>query len=84
MFFNNVAGRNGVFLIQNMFPTFENYIQEEYCRNGKTVKVAIPLQKEILEKARNTIALAKKGIVATYTNLLEFIKEIKSEIKRKS
>ena len=83
VFFNNVAGRNGVFLIQNMFPTIERYIQEEYCRKGKRVKVAIPLQKEILEKARNTIALANKGIVATYTNLPEFIKDIKDEIRRK-
>ena len=36
-----------------------------------------------VNNTRNTIALANKGIVATYTNLPEFIKDIKDEIRRK-
>jgi len=84
IFFNNIAGIKGVFLIQNMFPTREAYIQKEYHRRGEEVKVAMPIQREILEKARTAIALASKGVVATYTNLPEFIKDIKNEIKDSS
>lgn len=80
VFFNNIAGIKGVFLIQNIFPTTESYVQEEYLRRGQEIRVSKIIQREILEKAKNVIALANRGIVATYTNLPEFIKEIEMEI----
>ena len=80
VFFNNIAGIKGVFLIQNIFPTTEIYVQEEYLRKGQEIKVSKIIQREILEKAKNVLALSNRGIVATYTNLPEFIKEIKQEI----
>lgn len=81
IFFKNIAGIKGVFLIQNMFPTIEKYVQEEYFRKGQEIKVPVPIKKEILQKARTVIALANKGIVSTYTNLPKFIKDIKLEIE---
>ena len=75
-----IAGIKGVFLIQNIFPTTESYVQEEYLRRGQEIRVSKIIQREILEKAKNVIALANRGIVATYTNLPEFIKEIEMEI----
>ena len=80
IFFNNIAGIKGVFLIQNMFPTTEKYVQEEYFRRGQEIKVPVTIQKEILEKARTAIVLARRGVIATYTNLPQFIEEIKLEI----
>ena len=80
VFFNNIAGIKGVFLIQNIFPTCKIYVQQEYLRRGQKIKVSKVIQREILDKAKDVIALANKGIVATYTNLPEFIKEIEQEI----
>ena len=81
VFFNNIAGMKGVFLIQNIFPTTEIYVQEEYLRRGQPIKVHKVIQKEIIEKAKNVIALDRRGINATYTYLPEFIKDIEDEIK---
>lgn len=83
VFFNNIAGMRGVFLIQNIFPTIDKYVQEEYLRRGQKIKVSNVLQREILEKSKNVIALANQGIVATYTNLPSFINDIKYEINYK-
>ena len=80
VFFNNIAGIKGVFLIQNIFPTCKIYVQQEYLRRRKKIKVSKVIQREILDKAKDVIALANRGIVATYTNLPEFIKEIEQEI----
>ena len=33
VFFENIAGKRGVFLIQNMFPTLENYVIGIYKTN---------------------------------------------------
>ena len=81
IFFKNIAGIKGVFLIQNMFPTIEKYVQEEYFRKGQEIKIPLLIEKEILKKARTAIALAKKGVSSTYTDLPEFIKDIKYEIE---
>ena len=80
MFFDNVAGIKGVFLIQNIFPTREQYVESEYLRKGQTIKVHKKIQKEILVKSKDVIALARRGINATYTFLPEFIKDIEKEI----
>ncbi len=83
VFCNNIAGSKGVFLIQNMFPTAEEYVQAEYLRKGQEIKIPKTVQQEILEKAKNVIALANREIVATYTNLPAFIKDIEYEISSK-
>ena len=51
-----------------------------FCFKDNKNKVSKIIQREILEKAKNVLALSNRGIVATYTNLPEFIKEIKQEI----
>ncbi len=80
VFFDNIVGIKGVFLIQNMFPTTKQYIQEEYYRRGQEVKVPKNIRREILQKAKTMIAFASRGVNTTYTNLPEFMKEIRSEI----
>ena len=67
-------------IFQNIFPTIETYVQEEYLRRGQEIKVSKIIQREILDKSKNVIALANRWIIATYTNLPEFIKEIEQEI----
>lgn len=79
VFTRNLAGKKAVFLIQNMFPTLEKYIEQEYKKAGISIKVPKSVREEIDIKTRDIFALTNKGIVATFTNLPEFIKDIKKE-----
>lgn len=79
VFARNIAGKKAVFLIQNMFPTLEEYIEEEYKKAGISIKVPKAVKDEIDRKTRDIFALTNKGIIATFTNLPEFIKDIKKE-----
>ncbi len=79
VFARNLAGKKAVFLIQNMFPTLEKYIEQEYKKAGISIKVPKAVKEEINKKTRDIFALTNKGIVATFTNLPEFIKDIIKE-----
>ena len=83
VFARNVGGKKAVFLIQNMFPTLEKYIDREYTRQGMTIKIPKSVKKEIGKKARNIFMLTNKGVKATFTNLPEFIKDIENELETK-
>ena len=80
VFARNLAGKRAVFLIQNMFPTLEKYIEQEYKKSGKSIKVPKAVKDEIDKKTRDIFMLTNKGIIATFTNLPEFIKDIKKEL----
>ena len=47
----------------------------------KSVKVPEAVKDEIDRKTRDIFTYTNKGIVATFTNLPEFIKDIKEELK---
>ena len=83
VFARNLAGKKAVFLIQNMFPTLEKYIEQEYKKAGISIKVPKAVKEEIDRKTRDIFALTNKGIIATFTNLPEFIKDVKKEKVRK-
>ena len=42
----------------------------------------IPIKEEIDKKTRDIFALTNRGIIATFTNLPEFINDIKNEYKK--
>ena len=75
----NYRGRKQAFLIQNMFPTLEKYIEQEYKKAGISIKVPKAVTEEIDKKTRDIFALTNRGIVATFTNLPEFLRDIKVE-----
>lgn len=74
--FGIVKDEHAVFLIQNMFPTTEEYIEEKYQVKKNDVTISKPLQREIVEKAENILQLETKGIHVAFSNLLEFKKEL--------
>ena len=80
VFARNLAGKKAVFLIQNMFPTIKKYIEQEYRKAGISIKVPKSVKEEVDRKTRDIFALTNKGIIATFTNLPEFIKDIKKEL----
>lgn len=84
VFFNNIAGKKTVFLLQNIFPTLEKYVKEKYIKKEKDVKVPIHIQQSILKKAKDIIRLSRAGMTVTFTNLPNFILDIENELENSS
>lgn len=61
-------GKESVFLIQDMFPITENYIEREYTINGNHLRVTSEhAAKTINRKAKKVLSLLKRGIKFTPT-----------------
>lgn len=73
--FGKVLGKEKTFLIQNIFPTTELYIESKYQNKMQDVEITESLKKEIIETSMNVIKLAKKGINIPFYDILE-MKEI--------
>lgn len=61
--FGNVLGRKSAFLIQNMFPTTEEYFESQYVnsKDGVPVRVDGAFEKEIKKSAQRVIVLVHNG-----------------------
>lgn len=79
--FGIVKEEKAVFLVQNMFPTTVNYINEKYKVKNNDITISKPLQKEIIEKAEDILRLELRGVHVAFSNLLEFKQEVLDNIK---
>ena len=63
IYFANVLGQERAFLIQNMFPIVEEYIDDEYIQHPYNTPVMINelAAKELIEKFKKVLALVKNG-----------------------
>ena len=61
--------QNAAFLIQNMFPVTENYIDHIHTKNGNPVPVKRELQRVIRKNVKSFLALNKKGVKVTFTDI---------------
>lgn len=57
--FGDVLGVRKAFLIQNMFPVTKEFILNEYLSNNESVRIATPLEEEIIIKAKKVLALSR-------------------------
>lgn len=60
--FGDVLGKEKVFLIQNIFPTTKQFIENKYKSRNIDVKISEKLKNEVIQKFREVIKLAKKDI----------------------
>lgn len=60
--FGNVANTYSAFLIQNMFPVTEEYIESQYIKNKVAIKLSNKLQTEIINKAIKVLNLYNHGM----------------------
>lgn len=72
--FGNVLGKKKAFLIQNIFPTTEKYIESKYQNKMQDVEITEVLKREIIQVSMNVIKLAKKGINIPFYNIIEMEK----------
>ncbi len=59
--FGYVEGEKKAFLIQNMFPTTEQYVIQKYVKQNRDVIVNEKFNKELQTKANKVLNLVKKG-----------------------
>lgn len=62
-------GQDAAFLIQNMFPVTEEYIDHIHTRNGNPVPVNRELQKVIRKNVKKLLVLNDRGIKVTFTDI---------------
>ena len=76
--FGKVLGREKAFLIQNICPIIPEYIKNEYIDRvaNVPVRVALSLEKELIEKAKKVIALHRNGIKLIFPDILEIEEEL--------
>ena len=69
--FGRVLGKERAFLIQNIFPTTEKYIESKYKNKEQDVEITKALKQEIIETSIKVIKLAKRGITIPFYNIIE-------------
>ena len=56
------GGKENAFLIQNMFPITEKYVDHEHTIGGKSVKIHSSLSESIISNAKEVLALHRRGV----------------------
>ena len=69
--FGNVLGKKAVFLIQNIFPTIEAYIEEKYTNSNKDVEIPTIVKDEIIRTSFRVVRLAEAGTNIPFYNIIE-------------
>lgn len=74
--------KENVFLIQNMFPILEEYIESKYMYQNKPIEITYSLQQEIETKANKILSLVRRGYSnLVFTNILEIEKQLLKDTK---
>lgn len=61
IYFSKVKGKECAFLIQNMCPVTEKYIESKYAVANKPIHVEYTFQKTLVKSAQRVLNLAKSG-----------------------
>jgi len=75
-----LLGRDCAFLIQNMFPITEKFIESQYIQKSNNVPVRIEnnIASEIIIKFKNVLALTRKGAKGlVFPNIIEIENKLK-------
>lgn len=70
-----IVGREQAILIQNAFPTLEKYIQSRHTVDGKVVKIASAVEREIIDDFEYMLSLKASGLDLFFTDI-DFIKNL--------
>lgn len=74
-------GKDSVFLLQNMFPTIEKYVDHVHIVNGEETKVINRIAKEIEENFNKLMILMKQGKKVIFTDVENDMKIMLKELK---
>jgi hypothetical protein len=70
--FGEMLGHQTAFLIQNMCPVSQKYINNEYIdrRSGLPVKISGITEKELLRKAQKVLLLTHRGMRLIFPDVI--------------
>ncbi len=75
-------GKDSVFLLQNMFPTIEKYVDHIHIVNGEEAKVINRIAKEIEAKFNKLMILIQQGKKVIFTDVERDIEIMSKELKQ--
>ena len=75
-------GKDSVFLLQNMFPTIEKYVDHVHIVNGKEAKVISRIAKEIEIKFKKLLILINQGKKVIFTDVEKDVRIMLDELKK--
>lgn len=78
--FGYVNGQRRAFLLQNMFPITEEFVDKQYMINSGKTPVTLNRQfaAELNKSARKIIRMNEKGIKITFTDINKILETLKS------
>lgn len=74
--FGYVLGYEKAFLIQNMCPITDKYINNEYICNGCPVQLDYKTQQRIIKKAKKVLQLQRQGKPLVFPDILHIESEL--------
>ena len=74
--FCDVLNVKSVFLIQNIFPTTEEYILEKYKNSNRDVEIPVAVKNKIISTSLKVIALAENNIHIPFYDILDMRKSL--------
>ena len=57
-----IADKESVILIQNAFPTIEKYVKNKHTIDGKHIRIATAVQREIIDDFQYMLSLKTEGL----------------------
>lgn len=72
--FGNVLGKKAVFLIQNIFPTTEKYIENKYVNSNMDVEIPTTVRDNVIITSIRVVELAERGINIPFYDIIEMKK----------
>lgn len=77
----NFGGKYNAFLIQNMFPVIDKYIDHEHTINGAPVTIHAGLLQEIIDSAKRVLNLHKRGYKFLFADVDAIYAAMKAELE---
>lgn len=76
----NFGGQDNAFLIQNMFPIIEKYVDHEHTINGLGVNIHSTLSASIISNAKEVLSLHDRGYKLVFPNINNIYALMKNEL----
>ena len=77
----NFGGRDNAFLIQNMFPIIEKYVDHEHTIDGLSVKIHPALSESIVNNAKRVLALHNNGHRLVFPDIARIYAMMQEELQ---
>ena len=78
------GGKDNAFLIQNMFPIIEKYVDHEHTIGGISVNIHSKLSKRIISNAMQVLALHRRGHKLIFPDVDRMYEIMKQELNNQN